>query len=237
MAGEVRQHASACDILVGARGWEHSSWRGGFYPDDLPRDWRLSYYANAFRAVLVPAERLGEASAGEVAQWREEVPEGFRFFLEVSGGLIETLRGDVSDFLAYTGAIGDTVGGIVLDLESAPLPAAAGLGGWLEQLAGQFTLGARWRGGPLAAEAGTLLDAHGVGRCWRSGDEEHAVGVQACCGFLRAPVQDIRRLREQVESFMAWSASCGQAFLCFEGDPGIYGEMEQARVIAELLTG
>lgn len=223
--------------MVGARGWEHPSWRGGFYPEDLPDDWRLSYYANAFRAVLVPAERLGEASAGEMAQWGEDVPEGFRFFLEVSGALMETYQGDASGFLAYTGAIGHSVGGIVLDLESAPVPVAARLGSWLTQLGGHVALGARWREGALAAEAVTLLDAHGVGRCWRSGDEEQAGGVRACCGFLRAPVQDIRRLRGQVESFMAWSVSCGQAFLCLEGGSGIYGEMEQARVIAELLAG
>jgi len=222
---------------VGARGWEHPSWRGGFYPEDLPDDWRLSYYANAFRAVLVPAERLGEASAGEVAQWGEDVPQGFRFFIEVSGGLMETYQGDVSGFLSHIGSIGDSVGGIVLDLEAAPVPTAAGLGGWLEQLGGQFALGACWREGALAAEAVTLLGAHGVGRCWRSGDEGHAGGARACCGFLGAPVQDVCRLRGQVESFMAWTASCGQAFLCLEGAPGIYGEMEQARVIAELLAG
>jgi len=39
-------------IRVGVFGWEHEHWIGTFYPDDLPEDWRLSYYANEFSVVL-----------------------------------------------------------------------------------------------------------------------------------------------------------------------------------------
>ncbi len=39
----TRSGAFACEVLVGARGWEHEAWTDRFYPADLPEDWRLTY--------------------------------------------------------------------------------------------------------------------------------------------------------------------------------------------------
>ena len=43
------------ELLIGAAGWENEKWIGGFYPQDLPEDWRFGYYTNRLRSVLVPA--------------------------------------------------------------------------------------------------------------------------------------------------------------------------------------
>jgi hypothetical protein len=72
----------ACQI--GARGWDHAGWMGGFYPDDLPHDWRLGYYANEFSLVLVPAEQWCVASSSELEDWAEAVPGAFGFYLEMA---------------------------------------------------------------------------------------------------------------------------------------------------------
>lgn len=71
-------------LRYGARGWEHPGWAGTFYPDDLPPQWRLAYYANEFATVLVPWERWIGAPAAELAGWVEETGERFRFLLEVA---------------------------------------------------------------------------------------------------------------------------------------------------------
>jgi hypothetical protein len=71
------------EILVAARGWSYPSWHGSFYPDDLPEDWRLSYYSNEFRAVVVPASEWVELDCAELERWAEDVPEEFLFYLEV----------------------------------------------------------------------------------------------------------------------------------------------------------
>jgi len=72
-------------ISVGAYDWDHAHWLGNFFPDDLPEDWRLSYYANEYAAVLVPETKWRSESAA-LEQWTEEVPTGFRFyFLNTSG--------------------------------------------------------------------------------------------------------------------------------------------------------
>jgi len=39
------------ELVVGARGWEHAQWLETYYPDDLPEDWQLDYYANEFGCV------------------------------------------------------------------------------------------------------------------------------------------------------------------------------------------
>jgi hypothetical protein len=44
-------------MRIAAYGWDHAGWAGGYYPADLPEEWRLAYYANAFPAV--PAWWLG----------------------------------------------------------------------------------------------------------------------------------------------------------------------------------
>ena len=37
-------------------GWLHESWvgEGSFYPEEMPEEWRLDFFANTFRAVCVP---------------------------------------------------------------------------------------------------------------------------------------------------------------------------------------
>ncbi len=91
-------------IIVGACDWEHEHWLGCFYPDDLPEDWRLSYYANEFSGVLLPQDKWCNDNA-DFEQWLEDVPEGFRFYL-----LSENLTLDDSHIKKE---LGDAFGGFV----------------------------------------------------------------------------------------------------------------------------
>lgn len=67
-----------------AVGWEHTAWSGGFYPDDLPDEWRLTYYANEFPGVLVPTERWQYVGDEVLQEWVDDVHESFGFFLELA---------------------------------------------------------------------------------------------------------------------------------------------------------
>jgi len=89
-------------IRVGACDWQHPQWQHNFYPDDLPQDWRLSYYANELSTVLVPQARWQahwQAEDADFEQWAEDVPEGFRFYfltadLDVDDSPIKKQLGD-----------------------------------------------------------------------------------------------------------------------------------------------
>ncbi len=97
------------EIFVAARGWTHSSWVGGFYPDDLPEDWQLSYYSNEFNAVVVPASEWVGLNYVEIERWVEDVPEEFLLYLEV-----EDLLTDWEQTAEIVKPLGDQLGGILL---------------------------------------------------------------------------------------------------------------------------
>lgn len=89
------------NILTGAYGWQHEHWNNSFYPGDLPNDWQLDYYSNAFDCVLVPP---GDWMNAESDEWQDSVHAGFRFYLELGGQMdvvkIRSLRESLGEQLA-----------------------------------------------------------------------------------------------------------------------------------------
>jgi hypothetical protein len=70
------------EIAIAARGWQGSEW-DHFYPDDMPAEWRLDYYANEFFAVVVPYQEWSQAADEVVLGWMQQVAEEFRFYWEL----------------------------------------------------------------------------------------------------------------------------------------------------------
>ena len=63
-------------IDIGVIGWDRED---TYYPEDLPEDWRLAYYANEHDSVWIPGEAwLGERWP-DTAAWHEDADEAFRF--------------------------------------------------------------------------------------------------------------------------------------------------------------
>ncbi len=71
------------ELLVTTRGWQHPNWDSTFYPDDLPDDWRLSYFANHFAGVLIPRDDCEKLDVARVEAWLDELEDDFDFYLEV----------------------------------------------------------------------------------------------------------------------------------------------------------
>jgi hypothetical protein len=97
------------EIHVAARGWLHPSWQEDFYPDGLPEDWRLSYYSNEFRAVVVPAAEWTGLETVEIERWTEDVSQTFLFYLEV-----EDLVADWGQIAKRIKPLGEYLGGFIL---------------------------------------------------------------------------------------------------------------------------
>lgn len=77
-------------ILIGAAGWQHPEWANdAFYPDDLPEDWYLSFYANEFPIALLPDKQWDDAVKLEqvIDEITEQATPGFKcvFELDISG--------------------------------------------------------------------------------------------------------------------------------------------------------
>jgi hypothetical protein len=64
-------------------GWDPSPGDTRSYPPDLPRGWRLSYFANEHWGVLVPAGRWRGLEADEARAWVADTPPRFRFYLDI----------------------------------------------------------------------------------------------------------------------------------------------------------
>jgi hypothetical protein len=82
----------SCSLLVGAYGWQHSNWVSDFYPEDMPEEWQLDFYANYFRTVLVP-ESLW-------TQWQQEDIEEVREAIELEEDEFST-EADCPAFQCY----------------------------------------------------------------------------------------------------------------------------------------
>lgn len=92
-------------------GWSPSGPADHFYPADLPDDWRPTYYANEFPAVLLPRDLWLSAAADDARAWAADTGEGFRFYLEDGGE--DAGEGSRDRALTLGRALGGRFGGIV----------------------------------------------------------------------------------------------------------------------------
>jgi uncharacterized protein YecE (DUF72 family) len=71
-------------LLIGTSGWTYASWKGTFYPSDLPSRRYLEFYAREFPTTEVNYSfyRLPKPSTYE--NWSGQVPEDFVFAVKVS---------------------------------------------------------------------------------------------------------------------------------------------------------
>lgn len=224
-------------ILVGARGWDHDDWSGGFYPQDLPRGWRLTYYANWLRAVLVPGETWDGADAQVVGQWAADCDESFRFVLELPHELSAPQRAAtiphlLVDFFKTIEPIRARTAALLLRVAAGTQPN----GQWLEPML--HALGTRipvcvdlppaWR----VPENLVTLARHQASLCWQAPAEP---APQAGGRFLVALAREgqPRAQRALLERLAAWP---GVGAALFFDSPGTAAEQaRKARLIAELM--
>ncbi|MDH3327099.1 MAG: hypothetical protein OEM38_10325 [Gammaproteobacteria bacterium] len=74
------------NITIAVSDFQYENWAEAFFPDDLPEDWRLDYYANEFGAVLLGERDLEVFGEELIHEFLRGVGENFIFVLE--GGLL-----------------------------------------------------------------------------------------------------------------------------------------------------
>jgi uncharacterized protein YecE (DUF72 family) len=108
-------------VLVGTSGYAYKEWKGALYPQDLPADQFLRYYATKFPTVEInntfyrmPTERL-------LLQWADQVPDGFSFVLKAAQKITHIRRlkdvgNEVEYFTRTATALGDKLGPTLVQL-------------------------------------------------------------------------------------------------------------------------
>lgn len=103
---------------MGTSGWQYRSWRGSFYPKDLPqREW-LRRYATVFPVVEVNNTFYMLPKEDTFDRWRSESPRGFLFVVKASRYITHIRRmRDAKDsvdlFWSRASRLGDKLGPIL----------------------------------------------------------------------------------------------------------------------------
>ncbi len=230
------------EVLVGANAWRHAEWIGGFYPEDLPEEWALAYYANEFRTVLVPEDQWQAAASEVLIQWYDDTHEHFRFLLELAG-----TSPPVDRLAGVQRTLRERFGGLVLRARPETTPRQMNhLLRDLQTVLGSKTLVVDARHAATGIE--DVIRAHGVQRA-RTVDADTGDWEPAMDGSNRGHVSfdvglvpsdsrkiwELRRLRELVERACRRIPPAEQTALIFEGKSPAIEDLRNARTIAELL--
>ena len=69
-------------IHIGTSGYTYSSWKGGFYPSNIPQKKWLEYYAQHFDTVEVNATFYRSFPISVYKRWSERTPSHFTFSIK-----------------------------------------------------------------------------------------------------------------------------------------------------------
>jgi hypothetical protein len=109
-------------IELGAYGWRHAHWLDTFYPADLPEDWQLTYYSNAFNTVLVPADYWQAKETLDCTGWLDAVHPKFQFFVECHASMLDHVT--LAELTEYLKDLGPRLSALVFLDEKQQLSAA-----------------------------------------------------------------------------------------------------------------
>ncbi len=108
-------------VRVGTSGFSYKEWKGSFYPEDLPASAMLRFYAGRFSTVEINNTFYRMPKSEMLAQWAEQVPDGFSFALKAPQRITHIRRlkeaGDSVDFFfRVASTLGDRFGPTLFQL-------------------------------------------------------------------------------------------------------------------------
>jgi uncharacterized protein YecE (DUF72 family) len=71
-------------VRIGTSGWHYASWRGPFFPNDLPVKNQLRYYAGQFQTTELNGVFYRTPTREAVTNWREQTGQDFVFAWKAS---------------------------------------------------------------------------------------------------------------------------------------------------------
>lgn len=90
------------ELYCGTSGYAYDAWVGSFYPEDLPKEERLAYYASHLNAVEINNTFYRSPRKDVVARWAAAVPETFRLVIKANQRITHRSRLlDVAEPLGY----------------------------------------------------------------------------------------------------------------------------------------
>ncbi len=180
-------------IHVGTSGYGYKEWKGRFYPEHIPPQEMLRFYAERLKAVEINNTFYHMPTPGVLLSWAGQVPDDFVFALKAPQVMthLKRLR-NVDDEAGYLfgtlSLLGGKLGPVLFQFPRsfhADLPA---LTYFLGLVPGTISCAFEFRHPSwLAGEILDLLRERGCGLCIADTDEEPAEGIVATAawGYLR----------------------------------------------------
>jgi uncharacterized protein YecE (DUF72 family) len=108
-------------IRVGTSGFAYKEWKGTFYPEDLPADGMLRFYAAELETVEINNTFYRMPSPRVLAAWAADVPEPFRFVLKAPQRITHRKRlvdagEELATFLKVSATLGEKRGPLLFQL-------------------------------------------------------------------------------------------------------------------------
>jgi uncharacterized protein YecE (DUF72 family) len=218
------------NVLVGTSGWSYKEWKGSFYPQKLPAEEMLRFYASRFSTVEVNNSFYRIPSERVLAAWAEQVPEDFRFVLKASrrvthNGRLKDEDGSLGYFLRAVSPLGERLGPTLFQLPPTFKKDASRLQDFLGRLPRRWLAAIEFRHPTwFDEELYDLLRARDVALVAVDEDEGEGRGAPlvptASWGYLR-----LRRTQYDAAALQSWADRIGmqqwkQAFVFLKHEEG-----------------
>jgi uncharacterized protein YecE (DUF72 family) len=202
-------------ILVGTSGWSYKEWKGSFYPEKLPAEDMLRFYASRFPTVEVNNSFYRIPSERVLAGWAEQVPEAFRFVLKASRRVTHNSRlkdedGSLDYFLRAVNPLGERLGPTLFQLPPTFKKDASRLQDFLARLPRRWVAAIEFRHPTwFDEEIYGLLRTRNVALVAVDEDEGEGTGAPlvptASWGYLR-----LRRTQYDAAALQSWADRIGK---------------------------
>jgi len=193
-------------VLAGTSGYSYKEWKGPFYPDKLPAEQMLRFYAQRLRTVEINNTFYRMPAESMLSHWAQEVPADFAFTLKAPQRIshvkrLREVEDELSVFLQRAAVLGGKLSTILVQLPPQLRKDLPRLEGFLAQLPAQPRFAfefrhASWRDDSVYQ----ALRTSGAMWCIADTDEgDTPVVATADCGYLR-----LRREQYGDEALRAW---------------------------------
>lgn len=224
-------------ILIGASGWLHPAWQGGFYPDDLPEDWQLAYCSNEFPVLLMPAEYWPDR-VDDIQDWLADSQDSLSIVCEVPLAImqqpVDAAVEAVHNFIDGLSILGEHCIGVLLPV-GAGCPDVAAI---ILRLDSRLPLSIEFAADmpvETAKAVQKICVQQGIGWCWHGqGPAEGLRYGSLAMTRINSQGLDLRQLRLIVETLLQTTTEKQNCVLIFDGAPPDIETIRHTGVILDL---
>lgn len=233
------------EVRVGTSGWSYPHWRGRFYPEGLPTDEWLGWYAGRFDTVEINNSFYHLPEKKTFASWRAATPADFVFSVKASRYIthMKKLRDTeraVSTLLSRAEVLAEKLGPVLFQLPPRWRCNHGRLEEFLDSLPKGFRYAFELRD-PTWHNQRTfeLLEEYGAAHCvYQMGPDASPRRASGPFVYIRlhgpSPgykgSYDGRTLRGWADTIGNWLAEGRGAYLFFDNDEAGYAAQDASRV-------